>query len=334
MIMTTIRDVASHAGVSVATVSRVLSNQLNVRPDTRELVLKAIDELGYRPNRIAGSLRRQKTNVIAIIVSDIRNPFFTAITRAIEDVANQKQMSVFICNTDENPDKERRYLDTLLDEHVAGIIISPTPSPKNHFQAILEHDTALVLIDRRIEGADADHVLSDNMTSAEVLTDHLIAQGYRRIAAAIGLEKSTTGCERMLGYERSMRNHGLKPQGAFIKPSQSDGEAIVRQWLDSDSPPDAIFTGNSLITMGAFTAIRSSGLRIPDDLGLAGFDETIWTPHVASGITVISQPTHELGRTAAELLFQRIEEPNRPTKEVILKGTLIIRASTGRKHSG
>ncbi|MFZ4813696.1 MAG: LacI family DNA-binding transcriptional regulator [Phototrophicaceae bacterium] len=326
--MSNIKEVAARAGVSVATVSRVLSNKNSVRPQTREVVMRVIEELSYRPNRVASSLRRQKANVIGLLVSDIMNPFFTEIARAIEDVANQYQMGVFFCNTDEDPQKEKRYLQTLLDENVAGIILSPTASPIEHFQFLFEDATPIVVIDRRIPSATVDCVLSDNLQAATLLTEHLIQQGYKRIAAVIGLKAVTTGQERMQGYLQAMHAYGLEPLCAFTPPREKEGEQVVYQWLSAGQLPDAILTGNSRLTIGAINAIKSAGLTISKDIGLAGFDETIWAAHIGSGLTVIRQPTYEMGQTAAELLLQRIDAPQRAAREVILRGNLIQRGST------
>src|SRR5690349_9598105 len=153
-----IKDVAKLAGVSVATVSRVFSNEPHVRPEVREHVLKVAGEVGYRPNRIARSLRKQGAGVIGLMVSDVRNPFFVEIARAIEDVANSHKMSVFLCNTDENAEKEQTYLQTLLDEMVAGIILVPTRESVEDFGVLLETPTPVVTIDRRTEGAAIDTV--------------------------------------------------------------------------------------------------------------------------------------------------------------------------------
>lgn len=326
--MPSIHDVAKQAGVSVATVSRVLADKPHVRAEVRLHVLKVVDEIGYRPNRIAMSLRNQTSRVLGLLVSDIRNPFFTAIARAIEDVAHQHEMSVFLCNTDEDPEKELRYLNILLAERVAGIIISPTPGKAEQLKLILADGVPLVAIDRRVKNANVDCVLSDNVDTARMLTQHLIERGNRRIGALIGLGTVTTGHERMQGYHQCMQAYGLESLAEFIMPMETDAEAVVSRWLTSDNPPDAILAGNNRMTVGALNAIKHAGLSVPDTIALAGFDETVWMPHMGPGITVISQPTYEMGRSAAELLFQRIADPARPTREVVLKGELIIRDST------
>ncbi len=329
--MPSIKDVAEQAGVSVATVSRVFSNRPHVRAEVREHVLSIAAQLGYRPSRIASNLRKQSTHVIGLLVSDVRNPFFVEIARAIEDVANSHQMSVFLCNTDENPEKEQTYLHTLIDELVAGIILVPTQGKVENFGFLLQSGIPIVTTDRRIEGAAVDSVVSDNLQSAYQIISHLIKQGHKRIGALIGAAKSTTGRDRLQGFKQAMADHGLTINESLIgciDPTERASEPIVSQWLASDTPPTAIFSGNSLITVGAINAIHKAGLSIPDDIALAGFDDTIWMPHIGHGITVISQPVYEMGRSAAELLFQRMAEPSRDPREIVLKGKLIERGST------
>jgi DNA-binding LacI/PurR family transcriptional regulator len=252
------------------------------------------------------------------------------IARAIEDVANSHQMSVFLCNTDENPQKEQTYLHTLIDELVAGIILVPTQEKVENFGFLLQSGIPIVITDRRIEGAAVDSVVSDNLQSAYQITLHLIKQGHERIGALIGAAKSTTGRDRLQGFKQAMTDHGRTIHEDLIgriDPTEKASEPIVSQWLASDTPPTAIFSGNSLMTIGVVNAIHKAGLAIPDQISIAGFDDTIWMPHIAHGITVISQPAYEMGRTAAELLFQRMAEPTRPPREVVLKGTLIERGS-------
>ncbi|MEP7289323.1 MAG: LacI family DNA-binding transcriptional regulator [Chloroflexota bacterium] len=328
--MPSIKDVAKRASVSVATVSRVFSNEPHVRPEVRNLVLRVADELGYRPNRIASSLRKRSSRVIGLIIPDIRNPVFVEIARAIEDVANSQNMSIFLCNTDEKPAKEQMYLETLLDELVAGIILAPTQETIEPFEFILKSRTPIVSVDRRIDGAVIDCVLSDNVQSTQLLTNQLIGNGYTHIGAVFGLEHSTTGRERLQGFEAAMRENNLEIDPDFVQfihPAEVEGEEIVSQWLRSENCPNALLTGNSRITLGAINAVTKAKLSIPNDIALAGFDDATWMPVVGSGITVISQPTYDIGRTAAELLFQRMSDASRPGREVVLKSKLIVRGS-------
>ncbi len=325
--MPSIKDVAQAAGVSTATVSRVLANKSRVNAETRKRVLEAIEQLNYRPNLIARSLRVQKSAKIGLVVSDIRNPFFTAISRAVEDAAYEQGYSVLLCNTDENPEKEELYLNLLHDENVAGIIFSPTQK----FSAGLKtyrSTIPFVIIDRSVESKDVDMVLLDNVAAAYELTTHLIENGYRNFAGLFG-NASTTGKERSRGFQKALKDHQLSPIAVhFIAPRIKQGYETTMSLLAQNQKPDAIFTSNSLITAGTFQAIRASKLSVPGEVALVGFDETTWGALVDPPITIIAQPTEEIGRTATELLFQRITEPGRSPKTVILKGKLLQRGSS------
>ena len=328
--MTSIKDVAKAAGVSTATVSRVIANNAPIKAETRERVLEAISQLNYRPNLIARSLRVQKSAKIGLVVSDIRNPFFTAIGRAVEDAAYEQGYSVLMCNTDENPEKEELYLNLLHDENVAGVIFSPTQqfsvSSKTY-----EAKMPFVIIDRAVENKDTDMVLLDNVSAAYELTSHLIQNGYKKLAGLFG-DASATGQERSRGFHRALKDAQLTPVAAhFISPRIKQGFDTTIALLESNNRPDAIFTSNSLLTAGAFQALRAKKVLIPDEVAIVGFDETTWGELVDPPITVISQPTEEIGRTATELLFQRIQEPTRLPKTVILNGNLLVKESSRRR---
>ena len=330
--MASIKEVAEAAGVSTATVSRVFSNKPHVRAVVRERVMAAVDQLAYRPNRTARTLRSQKSNTIGLIVSDIRNPFFTAISRSVEDTAYEHGYSVLLCNTDEDPAKEELYLKLMQDENVAGIIFSPTRQIITHF-ADMELEFPTVLVDRSLKNGDVDAVLLDNVTAAYDLTRHLLDQGYRRIGLLLGAV-GTTGQERQRRYEEALRECGSVPSAELIRdiqPKVETGRAATLELLALAQPPDAMLATNNLLTAGALQAIRERGLRIPHDLALAGFDETIWATLVEPAVTVMAQPTDDIGRTATDLLLQRISEPNRPPRRVILQGQLHVRGSSARR---
>lgn len=331
--MASIKDVAEAAGVSTATVSRVLSEHPHVRSEVRERVLAAVAQLEYRPNLVARNLRSQQSTTIGLIVSDIRNPFFSSISRAVEDTAYAQGYRVIVCNTDENPEKEVLYLQLMRDEQVAGVIISPTRQTMANFTA-LNLDSPMVLIDRSFRNGEVDAVLLDNVTAAYELTSHLIERGYRRIGAILG-EAGTTGRERRRGYEDALREHDLAPEAGLIKlvqPRVETGYAAVLELLDRSRSPDAIVCGNSMITAGALQVVHERQLTIPDQLALVGFDETIWASLVRPTITVMDQPTDEIGKSATELLLQRIADPTRPTRKIILQGELRVRESSAPKH--
>ncbi|KPL85679.1 LacI family DNA-binding transcriptional regulator [Herpetosiphon geysericola] len=327
--MSSIKDVAKAANVSTATVSRVLAKHPHVRPALRERVLAAVAQLEYRPNLIARNLRSQQSKTLGLIVSDIRNPFFTAVSRAVEDTAYAHGYNLLLCNTDENPEKELLYLQLMGAEQVAGVIFSPTLQTLNRWHE-LHLSFPTVLIDRSLRSGDVDAVLLDNLSAGSLLAQHLLSQGYRRIGAIFG-EASTTGRERQRGFEAALHDAGLSIQPEyvrFVRPQSEAGYHTTLELLGLPEPPQVIFTSNSLLTAGALQAIREQGLHIPAQIGLVGFDDTAWASLVQPAITVLAQPTDEIGRSATELLLQRVADPQRPTRKIILQGELIVRESS------
>lgn len=327
--MVSIKEVADAAGVSTATVSRVLADKPHVRPEIREHVLAVVETLNYRPNRVARSLRVQKSNIIGLIVADIQNRFFTSVSRAVEDMAYEHRLSIFLCNTDENPDKEAMYLDLMRDENVAGVILAPTRETVDSFTEMVKHDIPIVVIDRRIRGVEVDSVLIDNMEAAYKLTEHLLDDGHRRIGAMFGVG-SSTGRERREGFVQAFKDRGLTPPLeliSYVEAREEDGYKTTQRLLNLPERPEAIFASNGLLAVGAFRAIRESKLSIPDQIAFASFDRTTWSSLVEPSITIIEQPTYEIGQTAIELLLKRLADPSRPTCEVMLKGKLIVRQS-------
>ncbi len=329
--MAKIKDVADLAGVSTASVSRVLANKPNVRPEVKQRVMEAVKTLGYRPNRVARSLRSNRSNLIGLIVSDIENPFFQQVSRAVEDMALEHGYSVVLCNTDENPEKEKMYLQLLYDENAAGVILSPTCRTIDDFSLVAELNMPLVVVDRRIKGGEYDTVVTDNVQSAYAVVSHLIAQGRRRIAAVFGVG-SSTGRERREGYIKALEDHGITSSAdlvVFARPKEEDGFVAAAQLLQLEEKPDAIFTSNSLLAAGVLRALKENRVAIPAEIAFASFDETRWAALTEPPVTVMEQPTYEIGRTAAALLIKRITDPARPTREVVLHTKLIVRQSSG-----
>jgi LacI family fructose operon transcriptional repressor len=329
--MVKIKDVANAAGVSTATVSRVLANKPHVRQEVKARVMKVVKALNYRPNRVARSLRSRQSSIIGLIVSDIENPFFQQVGRAVEDAAHEQGYSVMLCNNDEDPEKEQRYLHLIRDENLAGIILSPTRQTADNFSSTSDLNIPMVVIDRRVSNGDVDNILIDNVQAAHTITTHLIAHGYRRIGAVFGIG-STTGRERREGFVQALKAHDLQPSTDLVKyanPREDDGFNTTLKMLQLPAPPEAILTSNSLLAAGALRALRESKKSIPEEVAFASFDETTWAKLVIPSLTVIEQPTHEIGRTATELLLKRIKDPTRSHREVILKAKLIARQSCG-----
>jgi len=288
-------------------------------------------KLDYRPNRVAVNLRSNRSNIIALIVSDIENPFFQRVSRAVEDAAYEKGYSVMLCNNDENPDKEKMYLNLMRDENVAGIILSPTRQTSIDFKAACNIGIPMVVIDRAVTNCDVDNVLINNAQSAHTIVAHLIDHGYKRIGGIFGID-TTTGQERKEGYLRALCDHGVNPLPALIKhtsPREEAGFDMAIKLLDLPEPPRAIFASNSMLAAGALRALRERKILIPDEVAFASFDETTWTRLLVPALTVVEQPTYEIGRTATKLLLDRIKDPARSTREVILQSKLIVRESCG-----
>lgn len=331
-----IKDIATAAGVSTATVSRVLSGKQNVRQEVRDRVLEVVKEMNYSPNRAARSLRSKKSSSIGLIVADIQNPFFASLSRAVEDVAQRNDYSVILCNSDENPEKERRYLELMQEENAAGVILAPTGSLADNFPQELAAAGPMVVIDRKVSGAAVDSVVIDNLDAARILTRHMLEHGYRRIAGIFGAG-SVTGRERLRGFVAAYEEAGvsLGDDAVIEVPArEAEGHAAVSRLLESDRPPEAILTSSGLLAGGAFRAIRDRELAVPDAIAFATFDESPWTAMTRPSITVVEQPTYAIGQTAGEMLFKRILEPGRPTRQVVLSSRLIVRQSCGRHNKG
>jgi DNA-binding LacI/PurR family transcriptional regulator len=331
-----IKDVAKRAGVSSATVSRVLANKDVVKLATREKVLKAVAELGYKPSRVARSLRVKSSQIIGLIISDIQNPFFTSLVRAVEDLAHKNNYALFLCNSDESLEKETLYVDLMLAERVAGVIIAPTDEQTNPCKRLLDANVPLVSIDRRILDCNVDTVLVDNVLGAYKLTEHLIVNGHTRIGAILGAPHITTGRERLEGYKQALNANDLLFDWTLVRmgmPKIEVGKRFTRELLNMPIPPTAIFTGNNLLTIGALGEINECRMRIPHDIALAGFDDPDWARLVNPRLTAVAQPTYELGRQAANLILKRISNPDRPPELIILEPTIMYRESSAFHHS-
>ncbi len=315
-----IKDVAEHAGVSSATVSRVLSNKPHVRDELKERVHKAVADLSYEPNRVARSLRSQRSTVIGLVISDIRNSFYNTVVRAIEDVAFEKGYAVFLCNTDENPEKELFYLNLLKAEKVAGVIISPARENASNSSSLTNANIPVVAVDRRIPNFEMDTVLTNNTEASYQLISQLIAKGHKRIGAVLSDLSITTGRERFEGYKQAILDAGLDFSENLVLsglPIAEDGYRLSLDLLEPKPLITALFTGNELITLGALKAIYELGLNIPEDIELASFDKLDWIPFLPK-MSFAEQPSYELGKQAAQLLFERISGSNKEPQNIII----------------
>ena len=330
-----ITDVAKKAGVSTTTVSRVLRDYPGVRKKTRRKVLEAISELKYEVNAVARNLRQKKTNSIGVIVGNVLSPFYSIIAKTVEDIANKWGYSTILCNGDENPEKELKYLKILKSNRVDGIILVPTGKNSNYINWMIDSGVKIVLLDRLIKGTDCDAVLVDNENGSYKAVKYLIEQGYRKIGIINGYLDRTTGRERFNGYLRALREAGISPDDNLIKIGnfkEDSGMKLTKELLENSKRPQAIFTTNMDMTLGAVITIKKMGISIPDELGIIGFDDPEWASILSPPLTVVSQPTHALASTAAELLIKKIENKKTNTSResliMTLPTKLIIRNST------
>jgi LacI family transcriptional regulator len=336
--MVTTRDVARRAGVSVSTVSHVLNATRFVAPERRERVLLALNELGYEPNAVARSLRINRSRSIGLIISDISNPFFTAVVRGIEDVAQQNDYTLVLCNSDEDPEKEETYLRTLRAKRVDGLILAPAGTAHAYLETLVRERFPLVFLDREVAGLEVPVVVVDNEQSAYAAVRHLVEDGHRRIGLVAGRSLVSTSRERLDGYRRALAEASIafaddlvEDGGSKIQP----GEAAALRLLDLEPRPTAIFSANNQMTIGCLVAIEARGLRVPRDVALVSFDDFTWSEVFRPRLTTVAQPTYELGRAAAHLLLRRLEsEPPNSAGRVVLNGSLVVRESCSSGRHG
>ncbi|MEU6090039.1 LacI family DNA-binding transcriptional regulator [Streptomyces sp. NPDC047085] len=330
--MVTIHDVARAAGVSPATVSRVF-NGGRVTPERALSVQRAAAALGFAPNRVARSLRKQRSSVIALIIPDIENPFFTSLARGVEDAAQRTSLSVVLCNSDEDTEKERRYLEIALGEQMAGVIVAAASQDETDLGPLIARGVPVVAVDRRPHDAEVDAVRVDNHHGGEVATRHLLEAGYHRIACITGPEGASTSEERLAGYRTALRSapgSGVTVDDAYVRHADfrvEGGKAAMRELLALPEPPDAVFVANNLMTIGVLDALAEVG-RTPPGVGVLSFGGVPWASLVRPSLTAVELPSYELGRAAAELLLQRMEGSAAPLQTVVLRTKLQVREST------
>jgi LacI family transcriptional regulator len=332
--MATIHDVAQRAGVSPITVSRVINHSGYASQETRERVEAAVIELGYVPNRLARSLRSKRTHTLALVITDITNPFFTTVARGVEDTASDAGYTVIFCNTDESESEEKKYLQVLLQQQVDGILLVPARSTPDSIEMIRKQNTPVVVLDRRLSpGVAVDTVRCENELGAYQLVRLLIELGHRDIALLSGPLGVSTAEDRLAGYRRAMREAEVDAgaqtvvYGSF---NQASGSEMMRQLLDRNPRPTAVFAANNLIGIGALHAIQHAGLHVPEDIALVTFDDLPPTLLTSPFFTVSSQPAYEMGKRATQLLLARLTtDASAPCQEIILPTELIVRQSSG-----
>lgn len=317
-------DVGRAAGVSAVTVSRVLNQPDLVRPETREKVLAAVEQLGYIPDAAARTLASGRTRIIALVVSDIRDAYYNTLARGAEDVAQERGYTLFVGNTDDHVEKEKQYLDTVISYRVDGVLVSGSGGGLGLLE---RRNVPFVLIDRKAPGIEADLVTSDSHDGGRQIVRHLVERGYREIMFVGGTPNLSTLDERVAGYRDAMREAGLRPDVRLGRDDEASGHEIVEALVAEEHMPQAIVAANYAVARGVFDRLRHHGVSVPRDVGLASFGEPEVAP-IDPFLTTIAQPAYDIGRRAMEILLDRLDGDRSPPRELYLPVSLVVRAST------
>ncbi len=330
--MSSLTDVAKRAQVSIATVSRVINHSDKVVEKTRVAVQKAMDELGYQPNRVARRLRQKggRRHLLGLILPDIQNPFFAEIARGVEDVAYANQFAMILCISDENPTKEAFYLNVMQAESVDGVILPPIAERDAAVLKLAQSGMPIVTVDRTLHGASIDTVEVDNFQGAYEAVEHLIKLGHKRIALIAGRANLSTSRDRRRGYEEALAAAKLPVRPEYIRVGdnkQASGRGLADELLSLNPRPTALFVSNNLMAVGALEAIHMKKLKVPQEVALIGFDDLPWAEALDPPLTVVRQPAYEVGRAAAEMLLKRLGDRSLPAAWLRLRPRLIVRNS-------
>jgi LacI family transcriptional regulator len=324
------KEVATLAGVSLATVSRVVNDDGKVRPDLADKVREAVALLGYRRDLTATNLRRsdRMSASLGLVFDDVANPFHASLLRGVEMVARTRGVLPLVGSSDESAARERELAEAFLSRRVDGLIVVPAGTDHSYLRPERDAGVALVFVDRPPAFIDADFVVSDNAGGAHTGTSHLIAHGHRRIGFLGDNETIYTAVERRRGYQEALADHGIPYDPALVRMNLHDSgtaSAAAAELLALDDPPTALFSAQNLITIGTVERLRALGRH--REVAVVGFDDLTLADAVEPGLTVIAQDAVELGRLTAELLFARLDGDSGPTRRVEMPTTLIERGS-------
>jgi DNA-binding LacI/PurR family transcriptional regulator len=331
----TLKQVAKKAGVSLGMAGRVLGNYGSYSKTTKKKVEEAARALNYTPNVIARSLRTRLTRTIGVLISDITTFFWTTLVRGIQDKAGKAGYSVILCNSDDESENEQLYLSTLFERNVDGLIVSPTPHNHSYLKKLARGRVPLVLVDRGVKGLPVPSIKTDNQAGAYEAVKHLIELGHDRIAIITGVPDVETSKERFTGYQQALRDRGIPLRKTLIREGHFQKDrafTATRELLRMKRPPSAIFVSNEPMVSGCILALKDSGLRIPEDISVVGFDDPVWASYMDPPLTAVSQPSYTMGILSFDYLLAQISGNMMDKKyleDVILKPSLVIRESCG-----
>jgi DNA-binding LacI/PurR family transcriptional regulator len=323
-------EVADRAGVSTATVSRVLSGRSSVAPELRARVSAAVEELSYRPNRLARNLRRRNADMVGVVISDIENPHFAEMIHVAEEEAYRRGYRMLLCNTDESSEKQRSYLQMLADERPVGVILAPCDANGPEIGHLIDLGIPVVAFDRPVKDERADAVLADNYGAARMAVEHLVGSGFTRIGYVGISTQIETGARRLAGYKAAMTALGLEPRwvdgGLRLPTGFHATEQLLREWPEME----AMVVGNNMLAVGALQALRADKRRVPEEMAVVAFDDPFWAELVCPSLTTLAQPVRAMTSTAVRLLIDNIEGRHREPERIVFRFTLKIRESSSR----
>ncbi|MFW5985865.1 MAG: LacI family DNA-binding transcriptional regulator [Halanaerobiales bacterium] len=328
--MATIRDVAEKADVSIATVSRVLNDQISVSPDTRKKVQIAIKELDYQPNYLGRNLRRAETKMILVILQNISNPFYSKVVRGIEEMGHRQEYNIMICNTDSDPERERTYLELLVNRLVDGVILMEPEIDGFELSQISKNYPVVQCCEYK-EELDVSHVSIDNVAAGYTAVNHVLSLGHTRIGMISGYNRLLSAKQREEGYKKALEEAGIDYDPGLIKLGSygyTGGLRAAKELLAMKDRPTAIFAISDITAIGAIKAIKEKGLKVPDDMAVVGFDNTSIASMYEPGLTTISQPRFDMGKIAMKVLLKLIKSEENEPESIYLEHELIIREST------
>ncbi|MEV6925683.1 LacI family DNA-binding transcriptional regulator [Dactylosporangium sp. NPDC051485] len=327
------RDVARLAGTSEAVVSYVLNDgPRNVAPATRQRIVEAIKELGYRPNAVARSLKTSRTMTIGLVVPDNSNPFFAELARAIEDVGFASGYTMLLGNAMGDDVREAKYIRTLIDRQVDGLIVVPAHGPRGWITELSDTPVPRLVLDRELELPGATHVLVDNEGGSYQATTHLVQHGRQRIGCLAGLAGLHPTVDRVAGWRRALTQAGRDSADVplmHVPFGRADGYRAGLRLLSGAQRPDALFVASDEQALGVLRAAAELGLRVPDDVAICAFDGIDGAAYTVPALTTMRQPVDQLGRSAVEWLLGKIANPELSTRRIIHETKLVARGSCG-----
>ena len=329
--MATIKDVAAMAGISYTTVSHVVNKTRPVSEPVRLKVEEAIARLDYVPSAVARSLKAKSTATIGLLVANSLNPYFAELARGSEDYCERNNYCVILCNCDDDPDKQRNYVRVLLEKRVDGLVVASAGGDLGLASGLTGVRTPMVIVDRSLEGIDADLVRIDHEQGAYLATRHLLDLGHRAVACIGGPAITSVAQLRLAGYLRALSEAGITPQAHWMVESDfscTGGYEAANRLLAAD-PPSAVFACNDMMGIGVLRAAAERQIRVPEQLSVIGFDDVQMSRYVYPALTTVGQSILQLGETAAQVLLRRIATPGRSVEQLIVAPSLVLRESTG-----